>query len=96
MKKWFYELLIVLALSKRTQLSIVIGIIGFFVINLWGNHHAQNIEFSGQMSAFEKAFKELILHRYDKLALGCLISFWLLAIKLFHKDKKRFHKSLYS
>ncbi len=91
MKDWFAEFLVVLSHSKRTQLAVCLGVFGFAAIHLWGNYQLSNFELSGHMSSIGEVVKENLLRRYDKVALGCLISFFLLAIKLYRKDKKRLY-----
>ena len=91
MKDWFAEFLVVLSHSKRTQWAIFLGVFGFVAINLWGDYQLSNFELSGNMDSIGAVIKEKFLRRYDKVALGCLISFFLLAIKLYRKDKKRLY-----
>jgi hypothetical protein len=42
------------------------------------------------MAGLTDIIKEKFAHRYDKAAWAALISFWSLAFKLYHKDKKKF------
>jgi hypothetical protein len=90
-KDWFSEFLVILCHSKRTQLVVLLGVFGFVAIHLWGDYQLSNFELSGHMGPIGEVIKEKILRRYDKVALGCLISFFLLAIKLYRKDKKRLY-----
>ncbi len=62
--------------------------VGFIAINILGNYQLSNFELSGNMKAFEDAIVNKILRRYDKVALGCLVSFWVLAIKFYRKVQK--------
>lgn len=89
MKDWFNDLLIVLTYSKRTQLAIVLGIVGYFLILVWGHYQLSDFELSGSMSSFSELIKQKLLQRYDKVALGCLVSFWGTAIVFYKKDRKR-------
>ena len=91
MKDWFAEFLVVLCHSKRTQLAVFLGVFGFVAIHVWGDYHLSTFELSSHMSSTGKVIKDKFLTRYDKVALGCLISFLLLAIKLYRKDKKRLY-----
>jgi hypothetical protein len=90
-KDWFAEFLVVLSHSKRTQWAIFLGVFGFVAINLWGDYQLSNFELSGHMDSIGAAIKEKLLRCYDKVGLACLISFFLLAIKLNRKDKKRLY-----
>ena len=42
MKDWFAEFLVVLSYSKRTQWAILLGVLGFFAIKLWGDYQLSN------------------------------------------------------
>lgn len=90
-KDWFAEFSVVLSHSNRTQLALFLGVFGFVAIHVWGDYQLSNFELSGQMSSIGEVIKDKLLRRYDKVALGCLISFFLLAIKLYRKDKKRLY-----
>jgi hypothetical protein len=89
MKDYFTEILTVIAYSARTQAAIILGMIGFIVINLVGDYYLDNLQLSGYMTLLTDAIKGKLLHRYDKAAWGVLISFWWLAVKLYRKDRKR-------
>ena len=89
MKEYFTEILIVIAYSGRTQAAIIFGMIGFIAITLIGDHYLANFQLSGQMAGLTDIIKEKFAHRYDKAAWGVLFSFWWLAFKLYHKDKKK-------
>ncbi|MFL1467578.1 hypothetical protein [Marinobacter sp. HN1S83] len=93
MKDWFNETLVILAYSKRTQWAIVLGVVGFFGIQVWGNYNVSNFELSGPVSSITEVIKHKFLRQYDKVALGCLLSFWGTAITLYKKDRKRFYRS---
>lgn len=88
MKDYLTEILIVIAYSGRTQAAIILGTLGFIIINLVGDHYLANFHFSGQMSGLTDVVREKFAHRYDKAAWVALFSFWSLAFKLYHKDKK--------
>lgn len=92
MKEWFLECLMIIAYSKRTQWAFVLGILGFVAIHIWGDYQMQNFQLSGPLASYTELIKDKLLRRYDKVALGCLISFWALAVKLYFRDKKRFYK----
>jgi len=90
MKDYFTEILMVIAYSGRTQAAIILGIIGFIVINLVGDYYLANFQLSGHLSGLTEIFKEKIAHRYDKAAWAALFSCWWLAVKFYRKDRKRF------
>ncbi|HHC7350030.1 hypothetical protein P3467_24620 [Vibrio parahaemolyticus] len=86
-----YELLYVLSLSKRTQLALIFGAVFHFVILLVGKYYIAEIEFQGMMKPLEEAMVGKLLHKYDKVALFALASFWVLAFKCYRKDRKRLY-----
>jgi len=92
-KDWFTEVLVILAYSKRTQWALILGMMGFIGITLWGDYQLANFELSGNFTAIGDVIKQKLLRHYDKAALGCLLSFWFTAIKLYRKDRKRFYRS---
>ncbi|ELB2152607.1 hypothetical protein QNS29_004808 [Vibrio parahaemolyticus] len=87
-----YELLYVLSLSKRTQLALIFGVVFHFVILLVGKYYIAEIEFQGVMKPLEEAMVGKLLHKYDKVALFALASFWGLAFKCYRKDRKRLYR----
>lgn len=89
MKDYFTDILLVIAYSRRTQLAIFFGIFGFIVINLMGNYYLNNLQLSGQMASLTDVIRDKLAHRYDKAAWGVLLSFLVLAVKLYQKDKKK-------
>jgi hypothetical protein len=89
MKDYFTEILIIIAYSGRTQAAIILGMLGFIVINLVGDYYLANFHLSGQMSGLTDIIKEKIAHRYDKAAWAVLFGFWWTAFKLYRKDKKK-------
>ncbi len=90
MPNWLVEILYILAQSKRTQWAIILGVIFFFGIHLYGEHALANLEARGGISGLKDILIHKIAKRYDKLAWFTLISFWILAFKLYQKDKKRY------
>lgn len=90
---WLADVLMILGFSKRTQWAILLGVVGFIGINIFGHSQLANFELHGVMVPFTEIVRDKLLHRYDKIAYGCLGSFWLLAIKLYRLDKKRFYGS---
>lgn len=86
MKDYFLEIIYVIAMSKRTQFAFVMGILFFVGINLLGEYMATKIEFNGLL----KSLEHKLLRRYDRVALGALIAFWLLALKFYNKDKHKY------
>jgi len=89
-KDWFWGFIVVLSFSKKTQYAIIIGMVGYIVISLVGDHMLNDFQLSGILAPMSDSVKEKLLGKYGKAALGCLVSFWLLAMKLYRKDKKRF------
>lgn len=90
---WVAEVWMILEFSKRTQWAILLGVVGFFGIKLLGQYQLDNFEFLGVMAPFTEVIRDRLLHKYDKIAYVCLGSFWLLSIKLYRRDKKRFYRS---
>ena len=90
MKEYFIEILYVIAMSKRTQWALILGVVFFIGISLLGSVLVNDLQFTGPLKGLEDAVAGRILRRYDKLALFSLISFWVLAFKFYHRDKKRF------
>ena len=89
MKDYFTEILLVIAYSGRTQTAIIMGMIGFIVINLVGDYYLTNFQLVGPMAAVTDVIKEKLIHRYDKAAWGVLFGFWWLAAKFYRRDRKR-------
>ncbi len=90
MPNWLAVFLTVLALSKRTQWAITLGIVFFIGINLLGGYFVGNLSLEGQFVGIENIIRDKLLKRYDKFALVALVSFWIVAYKCYQKDKKRF------
>jgi hypothetical protein len=86
------EFLMILAFSKRTQWFLMLGLVVFAIINLVGDHIINGLVLSGPMSSILDPIKEALHGRYDKAALGCLMSSFLLAAKSFRTDRKRFYR----
>lgn len=92
MKNWALEVLIVLSHSKRAQAAIFLGVMSFIVLHALAYLQLSDFQIQGPMAPLTEVFKENLYGRYDDAALGCLISFWGLAVKFYRKDKKRlFH-----
>ena len=49
-----------------------------------------NLHFEGVLRGFEDSIGHRLINKYDKVALGALLSFWWLAYKCYKKDKNRF------
>ena len=90
MKDYFTEVLYVLAMSKRTQVALILGVVFFLGISFVGEFHVSRLHFSGSLAGLEQAVIPKLLKRYDKVALIALISFWVLAFKCYKRDKRRF------
>lgn len=89
MRDALYEFLIVFAHSTRTQLAVLFGFVFFIGINLLGDHFVSHFEIRGLLSPLTDVIREKIAHRYDKVAWASLVSFLLLAIRCYKKDRKR-------
>lgn len=89
MKEWIAEVLCVIALSKRTQWAIILGVVSFVGINLLGNFMVSDLEFTGPLKGYQDLVVGKVLRRYDRVAWVSLISFWVLAFKFYRRDKKR-------
>lgn len=94
MKNYLAEFVTVLVSSKRTMLAVIFGLIFFVGINLVGDFMVSRVQTTGVMSAFYEAIAEKINHRYDKVALFALLSFAVLAVKSFIRDRKRLYSML--
>lgn len=90
MKDYFWEILYVLGLSKRTQWAIVIGLLGYICIIIIGDYNLNNFHFTGVLEPLSDVAKSKLNSQYEKAALAILCSCWVIAIKFFIKDKKRF------
>lgn len=77
-------------MSKRFVFTFLFGIILFFLISAYGHHAMDNFQLQGVFKGIEDVIRDKFLRRYDKLALGALIACWILAIKFYIKDRKRF------
>ncbi|PHR65702.1 MAG: hypothetical protein COA51_04150 [Idiomarina sp.] len=92
MKDWIYEFISVLGYSKRTQLAIILGFLGCFVILVLGAYQLSDFELSGSMSSISDVIKQRLSKYYHIIALGCLLSFLGTALTFYKKDKKRFYR----
>ncbi len=90
MKDYFTEILYVIALSKRTQVALILGVVFFLGISIVGEFYVSRINFSGSVAGLEQTVIPKLIKRFDKAALIALISFWALAFKFYHRDKRRF------
>ena len=68
-------------MSKKTQWAIFLGVVFFFGIHIWGSYSLSNFELHGHMNGIQDVVAEKLAKRYDKIALGALISFWVIACK---------------
>lgn len=92
MKDWFLEFVTILCFSRRTLFAIILGMLGYIVISSIGKHMVADFQLSGHLTPMSDMVKEKLLGKYEKAALGCLVSSWLLAIQLYRKDKKRLYR----
>jgi hypothetical protein len=82
MKDYFSEFIIILMFSKKTQYAIILGAVGYMVINLVGEYKLHDFHLSGYLEPLSDVVKDKLLGKYDKAALSCLVSFWLLFMKI--------------
>lgn len=90
MPNWMVEFLYVVLMSKRCVSAFLLGFILFFLISAYGHHALENFQLQGVFKGIKDVIRDRFLRRYDKLALGALVACWILAIKFYIKDKKRF------
>lgn len=83
------EASVVLCYSTRTQLAIIGGAAFFLGILLAGQSLVGGLELHGPLAPLTDVIRERLMHRYDKAAWIALVSFWLMAIKFYRKDRKR-------
>jgi len=89
MPNWCAEFLIVFAMSKRFQWALIFAMAAPVIILIIGDLAVANFELHGVMKQFEEVFIEKIFKRFDKLALFTFISFSVLAVKFYFKDRRR-------
>lgn len=53
LKEYFSEILYVIAMYKKTQWAIILGIVFFIGISLIGSHLTSNLQFSGPLKGLE-------------------------------------------
>ena len=83
------EFILVLAYSRRTQWTLLVGAFAFAAMLLCGSYFASHLSFEGMFAPLTAPIQELILKRYGWAALCVLISFLVLATKCYRKDRKR-------
>lgn len=86
---WFEEILIVLAYSTRTQIAILLGVISFIAILIYGHFAVDSFQLTGVLAPLTDVIKPYYAHRFEATAFGALFSFLSLAFKLFMRDRKR-------
>jgi hypothetical protein len=90
MGDFFAEVGVVLCHSTKTQAAIGFGVFFFIGILVMGQVLTGGIELQGPLAALTDVVRENLMHRYDKAAWAVLGSFFLLAIKSYRKDRRRF------
>ncbi len=90
MKNWLYEVLLVITLSKRIYWSLILGVVGCFVITVLGEYQVSKFELLGPMAPLEEVIGQRVLRHYDKVAALCWISFWIQAFRYYLKDKNAY------
>ena len=83
------EFLVVLAYSSKTQLAVIFGLAFFVGTMVAGDYFTSHLEMHGVLAPLADVVREKIAHRYDKVAWAILLSFLLLAVKCYKKDRKR-------
>jgi hypothetical protein len=86
---WFYEVVTVMALSKRIVWALVLGMLGFIAMNLMGYFQLSDFELQGAMAPLGDVVKDHLYQRFDKAAFAILFGSWWTAYKFYKKDKKR-------
>ncbi len=89
MKEWGMEVMVVLAHSTKAQIAILVGCLGFIVINFYGSYFVGNLEFHGPLALVTESVRSKLEHRYDKLALIWMVSFFVLAFKAYRTQRAR-------
>lgn len=84
------ELLITFAYSRRAQFAFFFGMVSFIGILLIGHHMANTLYFEGMFAPMADAIRPIIEYRYEQVAWGTLVSFWVLAGKILIKDRKKY------
>lgn len=64
MKDYLTEILIVIAYSGRTQVAIILGMIGLIVINLVDDYSLAHFRLTGPMAGLTDVIREKFAHRY--------------------------------
>ncbi|MFA5652738.1 MAG: hypothetical protein WDA72_01345 [Desulfomonilia bacterium] len=91
MKELFWEFMVILAYSKRTQWAVVLGLVSFLSFFVLEDYMVGNINLHSFPPILNDSIKEILVGKYHKAAFGSLFSFWFLAFKLYKRDKKRFY-----
>jgi len=92
MKDYFWTVVYVIAISKRIQWALIMGLVFFLGISLTGSYMTENLHLTGIFKGLEDTLSQSILAKYDKAALFSLFSlfsFWSLAFKFYCRDKNR-------
>lgn len=88
MREFFDEVVTVVAYSRKTQVALVLGPVSFFTIRLLEARFVGGLELTGPMAPLTESVKAVFHERYDKIALGSLLAFWILAWKCYRRDRK--------
>lgn len=89
MREALEEFLVVLAYSTKTQLAVIFGLAFFVGTMVAGDYFTSHLEIHGILASLTDVIREEIAHRYDKVAWASLVSFLILAVKSYKKDRKR-------
>jgi len=86
---WLEEVLLVLAFSTRTQVAILLGVLSFIGILIYGCFAVDSFELTGPLAPLTAVIKPYLAHRYEAAAFGALFGFIGVAVKWFRKDQKK-------
>lgn len=85
----FTEILYVLALSRKTQIILIVGAAFFAGLMIGGKYAVKGLDLKSLPAPIAEAIREKVLHRYDKAAWAILGVSMLGAIKAYRNDRKR-------
>lgn len=89
MRDWLEEIGMAISHSTKTQLALALAVFSFVGFMLVGQLLVDRIELHGVMAPLTDVLRERLLHRYHKAASIAFVSFLLLAVRLYRKDRRR-------
>lgn len=84
-----YEFFYVLALSRRTQIILLVGLFFFAGLMIGGAYASSHFELKSIPGPLAEVIRDKLLHRYEKAAWAVLGMSILAAVKFYRKDRKR-------